>query len=192
MSNIKATIVSVELNVTRQKKNGDNYSAFKVQYVTESKENKTYFGLMTGLKFNKKLAEQLNKVKEGTECTLIFAKNKFDYDELQSVDFISNETTGGVVASGGTATQRSTSNYETKEERAQKQLMIVRQSCLGYATTLLKTEKKQPSVEEVIELAERYADFVYNGNKTDTKNSVAAKQPDEQSAFDVMDDDIPF
>lgn len=67
------------------------------------------------------------------------------------------------------ATARATpvvkSTYETTEERALRQTLIVRQSSLSNAITLLTTGAKQPpSRETVFEEAQAMIDFVYQNN----------------------------
>ncbi len=56
------------------------------------------------------------------------------------------------------------SNYETKEERAQRQLYIIRQSSISSAVSLLSAgAKSSPSVEVVLDTAEKFYDYVVNG-----------------------------
>lgn len=53
------------------------------------------------------------------------------------------------------------SNYETPEERVARQRLIVRQSSLSNAVTLLKTEKTTPATQDVLTLADLLCDWVY-------------------------------
>lgn len=53
------------------------------------------------------------------------------------------------------------SNYETPEERTARQRLIVRQSSLSNAVTLLKTEKTTPQTADVLTLADLLCDWVY-------------------------------
>lgn len=56
-----------------------------------------------------------------------------------------------------------TSTYETAEERAKKQVYIVKQSCLSVAANLLSIGAKQPpTAEAVIELANKFKDYVFD------------------------------
>lgn len=81
------------------------------------------------------------------------------------------------------ATTRVTgSNYETKEERAARQVLIVRQSSLSAAVETLSVGAKAVDPDKVLELAQRYTDWVFTTNS----NSEAA-QP-----FADMKDDIPY
>jgi hypothetical protein len=78
------------------------------------------------------------------------------------------KATGGVVAPR--------SNYETPEERAFRQRLIVRQSSIGHALEFLPLSgEKKSTKEEVIKLARYFESFVY-GEEYDTneKKAVAA------------------
>ena len=60
------------------------------------------------------------------------------------------------------------SNYETPEERAKRQVFIVKQSSLGHAIELLSVgAKTPPDVEAVIALAQKFTDFVFAETKTE-------------------------
>jgi hypothetical protein len=77
------------------------------------------------------------------------------------------------------------STFETPEERAKKQVYIVRQSSISAAIDTLKTEKKNPTVAEVLDVAQQYVNFVF-GDQT----KVAVANPIDPP-FDP-DDDIPM
>ena len=83
-------------------------------------------------------------------------------------------------ASKGTPSPKST--YETPEERAARQRLIVRQSCLSNAVETLKVDKKGVDPTEALKLAERYVGWVFG-----EEASVSSIAPD----FSDMDDDIP-
>lgn len=60
------------------------------------------------------------------------------------------------------------SNYETSEERAKRQVFIVKQSSLGHAIELLSVgAKAPPDVDAVIALAQKFTDFVFAETKTE-------------------------
>jgi hypothetical protein len=50
--------------------------------------------------------------------------------------------------------------YETPEERAQKQIYIIRQSSIASAVDLLKDHGKQPNVDEVLKVARAFEAYV--------------------------------
>ena len=74
------------------------------------------------------------------------------------------ETVGSTTTRAASVTPRST--YETPEERAKKQVYIVRQSSISNAIALLTHNTPKGVVDEnaVVEVAERFTDFVFNGN----------------------------
>lgn len=54
------------------------------------------------------------------------------------------------------------STYETPEERAARQIMIVRQSSVSSAIMALKTDKIQLNANEVVDLARQFEQYVLN------------------------------
>jgi hypothetical protein len=89
-------------------------------------------------------------------------------------------SSSSVSAATPSATRVSGSNYETKEERAARQVLIVKQSSLGHAIELLTTgAKTPPSTLDVIDLAQDLTDWVF-GNKED------------DGSIEAMSDDVPF
>lgn len=87
---------------------------------------------------------------------------------------------GETTAPKAVGTPRST--YETPEERAMKQVFIVRQSSLSNAIefcTLIGNKKVTPG--DILDLASTFEDFVFNG-----------KQKTPMQAIQEMEDDIPL
>lgn len=79
------------------------------------------------------------------------------------------------------------SNFETAEERAKRQILIVRQSSLSTAVgTLAIGGKPSPDAKAVIELAKQYEAYVLGLDTT--VSSIKA----EVAEFDDFDDDIPL
>lgn len=84
----------------------------------------------------------------------------------------------------GPATPAPRGNWETPEERALKQVYIIRQSTLSIASQVLTTNQKAPpKAEEVIELAKQFANYIL------AKEDVAAEVKKD---ITTMDEDIPF
>ena len=77
----------------------------------------------------------------------------------EAVDAAPQET-GTTVAHTWPA--KPTSNYETREERAFRQLLIVRQSSVNAAVSLLKTEKSVPALEDILAVATQIEKHVFN------------------------------
>ena len=83
-------------------------------------------------------------------------------------------TTGGAVTgkSGGMAAPRS--NFETPEERAERQRYIVRQSSLGHAIELATLNgDKKAATADIIKTAKTFESFVF-GEQTKVENAVSA------------------
>ena len=74
------------------------------------------------------------------------------------------------------------SNYETTEERASRQSLIVRQSCLSNAIALLtlKGDKKSDK-EAVVDLAEYFYKYVYGGTA-----AVVGEALSDEAAYQKM------
>lgn len=93
----------------------------------------------------------------------------------------------GVSSGGGSAPQAPAaagfsspkSNYETSEERAARQVLIVRQSSLSSAIDLLKVDKKAVDAGEALQVATMFTNWVF---QKDTP------MPD----FSDMQDDVPM
>lgn len=81
-------------------------------------------------------------------------------------------------AAAGT-TRVAGSNYETKEERAARQVLIVKQSSLNAAVaTLTPGAKTALDPKEVLRQAQEYTDWVFG--------------KDQEGSIESMQDDIPF
>jgi hypothetical protein len=109
--------------------------------------------------------------------------------QVFSIDAQKNETTGywdWVSASLGNSTSSGAStpvaspksNYETSEERAKKQVYIIRQSSISSAVSLLKSDKKVPTVDEVLTVATAFTDFVL-GNTSTPVESIDLNEDDD-------------
>lgn len=72
---------------------------------------------------------------------------------------VGNSETGVVAVKSQTTQARS--NFETPEERAARQVYIVRQSSISNAVDLLKDPKKVASVDEVLAVAKEFEEFVF-------------------------------
>lgn len=81
------------------------------------------------------------------------------------------------------ATPAPKSTYETPEERAKRQVYIVKQSSIANAIEYLNHSKKTYHVGDILETAQIFVDFVF-GIPLDTDNTELP--PNDE------DDDIPF
>jgi hypothetical protein len=148
------TIRSVEVTTTPAKGKGRPYQTAQLSY-TVNGETKAW-KLMSFS--NPAVFATLSKAEEGESYEITTGKNDQDYTVWTSATKADGTAPAGKtpvkVASGST--------YETREERAAKQLLIVRQSSLTAALTTLSPGAKGPlNPTEVTALAEAYASWVF-------------------------------
>lgn len=131
------------------------------------------------------------KVQEltGQTVEVEVGKNDKGYSEWRAIS-ASSAGTGNSNQSastgGATSTRVSGSNYETKEERANRQVLIVRQSSLGAAVETLSTgAKTPPTAAAVLELAQEYVDWVF-------ENDLKLNNPSKGGSIEDMSEDLPF
>lgn len=144
---IVGTVISYSPSVKIEKQGGGTYDAYELVYRTPENEVKQFAKPITGLKFNKPLASALASIKPNDAFTLTLEKNKADYWEPKSIQVgdvgqaqVSIAQVSGtpqVTSVGSRGASRVTgSTYETPDERAKKQVVIVRQSCLAQAVAI--------------------------------------------------------
>lgn len=156
----------------------------QIQFIDVSVEDKgkykmaeiTFKDLAKGQTSSKKLMSFSNPVvyktlvdaKKGEVYTIEMQKNDkgfWDWTAASTATGV-NTASGGspeatTKASGSSGFASPKSTYETPEERAKKQVYIVRQSSISAAIDTLKTDKKNPSKEEVVSVAKFYEAFVF-------------------------------
>lgn len=126
--------------------------------------------------------EVFKKVQEMVGQT-VEVENKKDGDfwqwvSIQTVD-ASNASASG-TAPAPVTNRVSGSNYETKEERVARQVLIVKQSSASTAAAIHAVgAKAPPKIEDVIKTAQALTDWVFDKGV-------------DASGFDSMDNDIPF
>lgn len=129
---------------------------------------------------NKEVFGVLSKAASGSMYDIVTKKN----EQTGYWDWVEANTTGNDVAQPVDSPKSFTSpksTYETPEERAKKQVYIIRQSSLSNAIDTLKTDKNSPKLDEVLALAESYYNWV-------VEKEPAIKMP----SIEDMDDDIPL
>jgi len=106
---------------------------------------------------------------EAVEVAL--TKNDAGYSEWASINAGSpagEASKAPIGAVAGNSTKVVGSNYETREERAARQVLIVKQSSLGAAVeSLAPGAKAALSTEEVLERAQLFVDWVFAQDEED-------------------------
>ena len=179
-------IVSIDAEL-RTAKNGKSYKALTVIYKGSSGkiENKTLmpFGA------NERTVKILSEATPGSSWEVTTVKNDAGYWDWPEVAPSNGEPVAQSAspAKSGTSYGGGESRYETSEERAKKQIYIIRQSSLSSAVaTLTAGVKTPPSGEQVIALAKQYESYVLD---TDIGQEVVASPA---TVADLEDDDIDF
>lgn len=100
------------------------------------------------------------------------------------------QRTSTTVSNATTASTATKGTWETPEERAKKQIYIVRQSSLTAAiSTLTAGRKTELKPEDVIELASRYEAFVFGNGDV---HNVVAQDVVAVPGFEDLESDLPF
>ena len=131
---------------------------------------------------NPAVFKAFEKAEAGTEINV---KNEKVGDYWNWTGILADGDVSQSVATSSTSpspTRVTGSNYETKEERALKQRYIVKQSSLSAAVSILTVgAKTPPAVEDVIALADKFVDYVFDDD---------VKPPSVD--FSDFEDDIPM
>ena len=153
---MKIKVISVELT---QK---DKYSIAEVTYRSLDREGKVSSKKV--MSFNK-CYETASKAQKDEVYDVTSEKDKNDYWVWTGMVKSDESTIQGVSASSATTrVAKSTNTYETPEERALKEIRLARKNGLNVAVEYLKATKGAKfNVDEVIAVAERFADFALAG-----------------------------
>ena len=167
MSDMIIQVVAIDVN-TAKTKTGKDYEVVEVTY-----KNKSFQDKVEAKKHNqfgdKNVFNTLKSASAGDVFTI--ERKKDDAGYWQWIGITSGS--GGSSSSSASApsstskpsvTPAPKSNYETAEERAKRQIYIIRQSSISSAIEMLKTDKKSPSVDEVLGVAKVFEDYVFGLN----------------------------
>lgn len=118
---------------------------------------------------NPEVFKKVQNLKEGDLIEITVTKNDAGYNQWAKVDMASDKVEADTPERApSTSTGRVIgSNYETPQERADNRVRIVRQSSLSNAIATLATANEPASSNDVLELAQRYFDWVYETDDSD-------------------------
>jgi hypothetical protein len=148
------------------------YEAYIVKYVDDRGQVKDLIKPMSSLKYKKSMESTLRELKAGETVTIVTEKNDKGFLDVQSIQKGqqdlpadgANSGAGSAARSSGApvAVGRSTSTYETPEERKVKQRLIVRQAALNQAIELANVAKdKTVNIDSILPAAEQFENWVY-------------------------------
>lgn len=112
------------------------------------------------------------------EVTVV--KNAQGYNDWTAVVPSNGEATPASAPANKSAAPAARSTYETPEERAQRQILIVRQSSLSAAVSTLAVGAKSLKPEDVVAVAKIYENYVFD-----------IKDPGPSGFEDMPDFDVP-
>jgi len=189
---IKIVAVSTEMKTNAK---GTSYKALTVDYRDDS--NKLSSKTINVFGAQKRTREILEEASPEQVYEVTAVKNNAGYWDwtdarITTEQLGSTSTVSAAQASSKPQTNTSASSggrgFETPEERAKKQVYIVRQSSLANAVATLSVGvKSPPAPEDVIKVARLYESYVFDTN-------VGAEEvvKDPTSIADLPDDDIEF
>jgi hypothetical protein len=169
---VKIVNVDVEKIVDGKK----NYSKAVVTYLYEGQARTQNLVSFTNPAVFKAVQEKV-----GQEVDVTITKNAGGYNQWAALGDVGSTSTGSTstpqnqtAPSTTSSTTRVTgSNYETKEERAARQVYIVKQSSISAAVALSEANKAKSTPEEIIAVAQKFVDFVFEQD-----NSIEAMPSD--------------
>lgn len=180
------TVVTMEIGIEVPKKGGGFYPGSRLTYRDSSGTIRKQAFHQNTFKFNKGLLTQLSNLSSGDEISINKEKDG-EFWKILSIDKVptgsSNATTTIMQpASKVPASPSPRSNYETPEERAQRQVYIIRQSSLATAVNFYNHDgfkKAAPDPETIIAIAKEFENYVM-GNEF----------PQEEKDFTGLEDDV--
>jgi hypothetical protein len=168
MKTITGKILSIEIGVAVNKRDGGTYQGWRLVYRNSEGKTEEIAKPMAGLKYQPALGEALKKLAAGDEFTAEMEKNASNYWEVISVrkgSEMPSEAAGTTVQPAAKKEYKTdkSGNWETTEERAARQVMIVRQSSLGHSVALFTgchKEGDRITSKDVLKMAETFEAWV--------------------------------
>lgn len=185
MKVLVGTVVAVDMEATIEKKDGGTYSGVEFIFKDDQGKTQTKNFHMNQFKFNPGLKNTLADLVKGDKFTAEMEKEGEFWNWKKLSKGVAENTAPKQEANASAGKQpytpRPNDTYETKEERGQRQVMIVRQSSLTAALKLLELQgAKKPTANDVVSIAAEFEAWVLG--QTKPKNPVV--QESEDSTFE--------
>ena len=179
---MQVNVVDVSTLNTHQAKNGRQYQSIEVMYKNDQgqAQSKKLMSFANPAVFKAAQAWQ-----KGDVVHVSTEKDANGYWQWTAVgdagdvtDTRSDTAAPAQAQASSTKTRVTGSNYETKDERAARQVMIVRQSSLANAVSTLAIAGSQASANDVISLAKLYEGYVLaESTQADSIDDIASDIP---------------
>ena len=165
---MKVTIKDV--NIERVVKGKTKYSKATVAYIYNGEQRTQNIVDFANPSIFKQVQELI-----GQEVEVTLTKNAQNFNEWSAVEVLGNQTSA--ASSGFAETPKTTrvsgSNYETAEERAKKQVYIIKQSSISNAIDLYSNtgfERNESfNVEDILRTAQQFTDWVLSNEEKDSE-----------------------
>lgn len=175
-------IIDVGAPNTHAAKNGRSYQSLEVTYKDEQAQTKTK-KLMSFS--NPSVFNHIKGLGKGDAVNVTTTKDDQGYWQWTAIggEASASESSSKPAATGVNKTTGS--NYETKEERAARQVYIVRQSSISAAIGALTVGAKSvPTSDAILALAKEFETYVFAKEEPKTASNI----PD----LTDLEDDIPY
>jgi hypothetical protein len=177
--NIQIIATSVETKPTAK----GSYQQLEVTYKNLSFQGKVEAKKIMSFGAGAAAFKTLSEATAGSQWEVDVVKNAQGYNDWVKVGAAGAAPAAGDVPQAAVAAKAqigARSTYETPEERAQRQVLIVRQSSLSAAVSTLAVGAKTVKPEDVIAVAKQYANYVFD-----------VKDPGPSGFEDMPDFNIP-
>lgn len=171
---MQITVIDVGAPNTHAAKNGRTYQSLEVTYKNDQGQAQSK-KLMSFS--NPQVFKAAQTWEKGTQVNVTTEKDANGYWQWTGLGGDATVTDNKPATSSNNSTRVTGSNYETKEERAARQVYIIRQSSISSAIDLLKDSK--PTVEGVLGVAKQFEEYIFAEKKG-------------IDSIDALDDDIPL
>ena len=169
---MQITVIDVGQPSSHATKNGRSYQSMEVTYKNDQGQvqSKKLMSFSTPDVF-----KQASSWAKGDVVDVNTQKDDNGYWQWISIgaDAVAKATASASASSSKATTRVTGSNYETKEERAQRQVMIVRQSSISSAVTALTAEGKSPKADEILSLAKQFEAYVMDNGSSAPVDQIA-------------------
>ncbi len=118
---------------------------------------------------NPQVFKDIQTFQKDDRLDITATKDDSGYWQWQSIrkEGEAGSSTAPVASNSSAKTRVTGSNYETSEERAKRQVYIVRQSSISSAVQLLTSSKKDASVDDVLAMAKTFEAYVFDTGSQD-------------------------
>lgn len=139
-------------------RNGKPYKVCELGYKTEE-------GKVKGMRImpfddQKAVFDVAAQAEKGDVLEATFRQNEKGYWEFGSLEVTGEKVTSAEAAEPQKRPNQTGGNWETKEERAARQVLIVRQSSVSSSIAFFEVSKTKPTVEDVIKVAKEIEAYV--------------------------------